>query len=410
MIRPLAVLLIAAAASAAPVPKPDLTKVWVGRTVVVKEPNTIMKVTAGDGVEMVPVPVINPVVLAETETTIEISYGGKLGTLNKGDVVRADADGVAFFDKRIADGPTADLHLRRASVHKLLNQLDRALADHDKAIEISPSGAAYTNRGQLHSARKDFDKALADFDTALARDPNDAYAHRGRGHAYEQLKQADEALAAYAKANELAADAWTHTGAGRVLSSKKEWAKACEQCDAALKLNPKHMPAYLLRATARFETKDDAGGAADLDEAVKLLPTDPQVRTARGLAFARRGLYAEANRDIGEALRLNPKHAAALNLRAWLAATCPDADYRNAERAVAAATRACEETGWKAAGYLDTLAAACAEAGKWEEAVTWQKKALADAALMASEGAEAKKRLALYEEKKPYRESPQWKR
>ena len=411
MLRPLAAaLLLAAAVGAAPVPKPDPKKAWVGQMVVLKEADTLMKVRTTCDIEMVPVRVINPVVLSETETTIEIEFGGKTGTLNKDEVVRADAEGEGYFDKRISEKPTADLYLRRASVHKLRGQLDSALADHDKAIELNPSGAAYSNRGQLLSARRDFPAALADFNKAIELNPDDPFPYRGRGHAYEQTKKADEALADYKKANELVPDAWAYSGAGRVLASKKEWAKAVEQYDAAVKLNPKHAPAYLLRATARYETKDDKGGAADLDEAVRLLPADPQVYVTRASALARRGLYADADKDLREALRLNPAHAGALNLRAWTSATCPEAEYRDAERALDAATKACEATKWKAAGHIDTLAAAYAEAGKWEDAVKWQKKALEDAELLASEGADAKARLKLYEAKTAYREPPKWKR
>ncbi len=405
-----ALLLVSVVASAAPVPKPDPKKMWAGQMVVLKEADTLMKVKAGDEFEMVPVRVINPVVLAETETTIEIEYAGKSGTLNKEDVVRADADGEAYFDKRIGEKPSVDLYLRRASLSKLRGNLDAALADHDKAIELSPSGAAYSNRGQLQAARKDYPAALADFNKALEFNPDDPFAFRGRGHTYEMLKKPDEALADYAKANELVPDAWAHTSAGRVLATKKEWAKATEQYDAAVKLNPKHAPAYIMRATARFETKDDKAGMADLDEAVKLLPNDPQVYLSRASAAGRRGLYADADKDLKEALRLNPKNAGALNLKAWHAATSPEAEHRDGEKAIDAAMKACEITKWKSAGYLDTLAAAYAEAGKWDDAVKWQKKALEDVELLENDGAEAKARLKLYEEKKPFRDTAKWKR
>ncbi len=414
MTRPLALLFVAAAAAsavAAPVPKPDLTKVWVGRQVVMKESSQTMKVKVGDGFEMVPVGFINPVVLSETATTIEVSHAGKMGTLNKSDVVRPDADGVAYFDKRIAEKPSENLYLHRACLHQMMKKLDLALADYDKAIALDPKEALYIiNRGQLHYAHRNFDAALADFNKGLKLNSDVALGYYARAYTYEALRKTDEALADYAKSNELAPDASAHTGAGRVLSSKKEWAKACEQCDAALKLNPKHAPAYLLRSTARFETKDDAGGAADLDEAVTLRPTDPQVRVSRTSALARRGLYAEADRDIRHALRLDPKSDLALNLRAWLSATCPAAEFRDAERAVNAATKACELTEWKTPRNIDTLAAASAEAGKWDEAVKWQKKAIDDAGLFSPDRAAMRKRLALYEAKKPYREPPQWKR
>ena len=42
-------------------------------------------------------------------------------------------------------------------------------------------------------------------------------------------------------------------------------------------------------------------------------------------------------RDYDEAIRLDPGNADAFNGRAWLAATCPDAKYRDGAKAVSLA-------------------------------------------------------------------------
>ena len=57
-------------------------------------------------------------------------------------------------------------------------------------------------------------------------------------------------------------------------------------------------------------------------------------------------------------------------------ATCPEAKYRDGGKAVESATRACELTKWKSSEFLNTLAAAYAESGDFDAAVTWQTRAI----------------------------------
>jgi len=86
--------------------------------------------------------------------------------------------------------------------------------------------------------------------------------------------------------------------------------------------------------------------------------------------------YPKALADVGEAIRLNPRFTRAYADQAWLLATCADDRYRDGQNAVAAARKACELSAWKDPGYLSVLAAACAEAGDFKEAIRRQNQAL----------------------------------
>ena len=55
--------------------------------------------------------------------------------------------------------------------------------------------------------------------------------------------------------------------------------------------------------------------------------------------------------------------------------------------------------------YIDTLAATYAEAGRFADAVKYQKMALEDPDFLESNGEEARARLELYEAGRPYREN-----
>jgi hypothetical protein len=60
-------------------------------------------------------------------------------------------------------------------------------------------------------------------------------------------------------------------------------------------------------------------------------------------------------------------------------------------------------TKWKEATFIDTLAAANAETGKFMEAVRWERKALSFPKFMKSDGEQARARVKLYKAQKPYR-------
>lgn len=95
----------------------------------------------------------------------------------------------------------------------------------------------------------------------------------------------------------------------------------------------------------------------------------------------------------------------AINAVAWTLATNPDPAVRNGAKAVELALRACEKDGWNEATYIDTLAAAYAEAGRWEEAIATQQQALErlrdeDAAIRAA----LQEHLEMYQRQEKVRE------
>jgi tetratricopeptide (TPR) repeat protein len=110
--------------------------------------------------------------------------------------------------------------------------------------------------------------------------------------------------------------------------------------------------------------------------------------------------YAKALADFNEVVRLDPKGSYGHMALAWFLATCPEAKYRDAKRAVESAQIACKVS--KGPEEFATLAAAFAETGDFEQAVEWQTKAI-DLAT-GEEKSEFAKRLDLYKNRRPYRQ------
>lgn len=117
--------------------------------------------------------------------------------------------------------------------------------------------------------------------------------------------------------------------------------------------------------------------------------------------------FSTAEDYIRAALRQSPDHPGLANGLAWILATSPDEDQRNGSEAVALAERACELTQRQLHQLLDTLAAAYAEAGRFDDAVKTIREALALLSEEAADqevAAEYRQRLELYEKKQPYRD------
>src|SRR5437879_13021118 len=93
------------------------------------------------------------------------------------------------------------------------------------------------------------------------------------------------------------------------------------------------------------------------------------------LSYTEKKEYAKAKADYEQNIKVAPDDAMARNDYAWLLATCADAEARDGKKAVEHATHACRKTDWKNASFLDTLAAAHAEAGQFEEAVQRMQQA-----------------------------------
>ena len=236
------------------------------------------------------------------------------------------------------------------------------------AIDLK-AASAYYNRGLAYASRGDIDKALADFTQAIRNNPKFGPAYNNRGVANQLAGKHDDAMTDYSKAIELnPKDARAYHGRGTVYQSKGDFKKAIEDFSEAVRIDPKFGFAYF----------------------------------NRGVVYARLKDYSQAIKDYDETIRLYPKYAAAHNDKAWLLATCVDPKYRDGKKAVELATIACEQS--KQTTFLDTLAAAYAETGDFERAISTQKKACADKTLSAENRSALEKRLKSYEQKRPYRE------
>ena len=171
----------------------------------------------------------------------------------------------------------------------------------------------------------------------------------------------------------------------------------------SLRQHPEIAVYYYLRGNANTNLGRVAAAIADLEKAKKMRPdmTD-SVDSILGLAYENKGDYAKASELFQRVVKAKPDWSSPRNSLAWLMATCPDAKYRDGAAAVKYATQICELSRFEDWGALDTLAAAHAEAGNFDEAVKREQQAL-DLAPDPDKPT-CQDRIALYEAKKPFRQ------
>jgi CheY-like chemotaxis protein len=170
----------------------------------------------------------------------------------------------------------------------------------------------------------------------------------------------------------------------------------------AIRRDPNVAVFYQIRGQQFLYRKDYDRAIADFTEAIRLYPADPEVHNLRANAYYFRGNRAEALAGHLEALARAPDDAGTNNYVAWLLATSPDDHLRDGPRAVELATQACKLIRFRLLSFLDTLAAAWAECGRFDKAAEW-----AEQAVEQSEGwqaADYRARLELYRVGRPFRE------
>lgn len=297
-----------------------------------------------------------------------------------------------------------------------------ALVDYGKAIQFDPKNAgAYAARGDTYLKMKDADHALADFQAALRLAPSAAAnAQCGAacmlkadqpppgtdGAALENLRK--QAAAYYGGAIKLEPrnTAYHITRAG-ICHMLGDWEKAAADYTAVLEIEPGNSFAVYCRGDtyARMERWDKA--VADESQAHVAMPENVAALVVRGHAYAMEGECELALADFHQAMTAGPHDWSAPEALAWFQATCPDAKYRDGAKAVELATAVCKQSFRVYSSPIDTLAAAQAEAGNWDAAVSEEKAAIQKSGEWKESAKiiEARKaRLALFEQKKPYRE------
>jgi tetratricopeptide (TPR) repeat protein len=202
------------------------------------------------------------------------------------------------------------------------------------------------------------------------------------------------------------ADYYTYYRIGVGYEQRHEYAKAIEEFHRALSEEPNHVESVYLLASclARLDREQEAMTYAR--RAAVLAPDSPMVHGLLGGLLSSLGQSREALAHLEAAYAATPGDVSVVNNLAWVLATCPEAACRDGPRALRLAEWACEATSYKSPPLLDSLAAAYAETGQFDQAVRTTQQALEIVRTNPKTSTETlDSRLKLYQSHQPYREA-----
>ncbi len=295
----------------------------------------------------------------------------------------ADDDARAtLFDRLLIQAHEAAATASTGDEYTAIIQLCREAISEEPGAEKEQFAAelaawSLNRRGQTKLDAGDGEGALQDFDTALDFDPANWRARHNRGISLAQYGELAEAF----------------DDINRVITEKPRFAKA--YCNRAT---------LYVQAGRHFEALDDYERAILLDDAmvqahigrgrlchqegmlnealvhftkaIEAGPESAELLCSRADLLADMGLYSQALADYARAIEIDPKFGHAYRNGAWLLATCPDEAFRDPSNALAGATKALEMGYGDRCVLLDTIAAALASAGYYDEARQAMDKAI----------------------------------
>jgi tetratricopeptide (TPR) repeat protein/peroxiredoxin/mono/diheme cytochrome c family protein len=332
--------------------------------------------------------------------------GALLARLNQANEALAD------YSAAIAlDGDDAKALLGRAELLQKLGRAEEAFLDFDRAVQLVPyNPVPWFERAQIWEKAGDAAQALADYTHIIERvDPGFGRAYRNRGLLRMRRGAVDEGLADLAKTVEIEpqrrGEIDYQTGMLYLQQGKAQAAVPLLQ--SAVERMPSHVAAREFLASALFQAGDLEGAYAQFEKAGETDTKNPLVFEHLAWIRMKQERMGEALAHFRRALACEPGNPRLMNGVAWVLATDPGDAVRNGKEAVQLAEAACRVSEFRSEQFLDTLAAAYAEAGQFDRAVETAQRAMALCQELGKQelAASVGERLQLYREKRPYRQA-----
>jgi len=287
-------------------------------------------------------------------------------------------------------------------------ELDKAVEQYQKGLNLNPGSPELNSRMGIALHRQGrLQEAIVHY--RRAQEAGNREAEVNLANALVGVEDAGSAVTEYVSIMRDQPDsARLHCDLGGAYVQKGRFEEAARHLKEAVRLKPDYGEAHLRLGMALGGQRKFLEASEHLQKAAELNPKDPLPHQWLALAWTELSDMEKAIAEYQRAIQIKPDLAPPMNNLAWLMATHPEAKFRDAKEAIQLAERACELTKRRQPVFLGTLAAAYAEGGRFEDAVTTAELAttLAEAEGQKEVAEKNRELLKSYRAGQPWREVP----
>ena len=285
---------------------------------------------------------------------------------------------------------------------------DEAISYYQEGLRRKPPNPElHLNIGIALARQGKLQEAIEQYQAALALNPNYLEGRLNLASTFVRLRNFDAAGTNYAMIlRDHPNFAPAHFNAANLFMETGAPDKAIHHLQTAVHLQPNFTDAHRQFGLLLVKAGRPAEARRHLEQSLIANPRDPVAHASLGAILAGTTDVAGAINSYRLALQQDPNLTIALNNLTWLLATHPQDEFRNGAEAVRLGERAVQLTERREVPFLGTLAAAYAEAGRFEEAIATAEEAIKLAESQGLRDLENRNRelLVLYRSGKPWRE------
>ena len=331
------------------------------------------------------------------------------------------AAAVQCFEKALSISPQATIvHYSLAIAYREMGETGKTQAHlalrgdvepypYDPLLEelqrILPDPKLHADRGIRAFDAGRWREAAVEFRTAVEADPTDPVLRVDLGGALAKVGDQASAMEQFQQALRLS------PGNARALLDIGSLLERLGSRSEAIRYFRSAVAADLSFPEARLALADELQRQGKYEEAlphfrkaIELDPRSAEARLGEAMTLLRLRRYSQAKRSLEESLGMFPERPEFAHSLARLLTTCPEKSLRDGLRALKLLERLPDPGA--DLEIAQTMAMALAEAGRYDQAVQWQRRCIDSArrAGRSRQTARMEERLALYERAKPCRE------